>query len=156
MPKKNFMTLTAIFGCQITIFCRALDRKSRNLPILGLFSTFNQKKSWNMALKYFMHLLWTLKNTKEKNFWWKKFCRYLNFQKKNNFYAGSWRKMLSLPPLKLTDLDEIFTGGTSHHGLPPVKISSKSEHFKCQKLCSKIENWKKWTPKIVFEPETLP
>ena len=59
--------------------------------------------------------------------------------------------MISLPPLTLTDLDEIFTGGTSHHGLPPFKISSKSEHLKCQKLCSKIKNWKKMTLKIVFE-----
>ena len=155
MPKKNFMTLTAIFGCQIAIFCRAFDRKSRNWPILGLFSTFNLSKSWNMALKYFMHLLWTLKKTKEKNFWCKKFSRYLNFKKKK-FYDCSWRKMLSFPPLTFTNLDEIFTGGTSHHGLPPVKISSKSEHFKCQKLCSKIKNWKKKTSKIVFKPETLP
>ena len=51
--------------------------------------------------------------------------------------------MISLPPLKLTDLDDIFTGGTSHHGLPPVKISSKSEHFKYQKLCAKIQNYGK-------------
>ena len=56
-----------------------------------------------------------------------------------------------LPPLMLTDLDKIFIGGTSHHGLPPCKISSKSEHFKCPKFCSKIKNWKKMTPKIVFE-----
>ena len=41
---------------------------------------------------------------------------------------------MSLPPLLSTDLDKIFIGGTSHHGLPPCKISSKSEHFKCPKL----------------------
>ena len=58
---------------------------------------------------------------------------------------------MSLPPLKLTDLDKIFTGGTSHHALPPCKISSKSEHVKYQKLCSKFKNLKKVTPKIVFE-----
>ena len=63
--------------------------------------------------------------------------------------------MLSLPPLKLTDLDKIFTGGTSHHALLPCKISSKSEHVKYQKLCSKIKNLKKVTPKIVFELGTL-
>ena len=50
-----------------------------------------------------------------------------------------------LPLLKLTDLDQIFTGGTSHHGLPPCKISSKSEQFKRQKFCSKIKSWKKMT-----------
>ena len=50
-----------------------------------------------------------------------------------------------LPPLKLTDLDQIFTGGTSHHGLPPCKISSKSEHFKYQKLHLKVKNKKSAT-----------
>ena len=29
----------------------------------------------------------------------------------------------------MTDLDKIFTGGISHYGLLPHKISSKSEHF---------------------------
>ena len=56
---------------------------------------------------------------------------------------------MSLPPLMLTDLDKIFIGGTSHHGLPPCKISSKSEHFKCPKFCSKIK--KKMTPEMVLE-----
>ena len=56
----------------------------------------------------------------------------------------------------MTDLDKIFTGDTSYHGLPPCKISSKSEHFKYPKLHSKIQNSPKNTPKIVFEPETLP
>ena len=59
--------------------------------------------------------------------------------------------MMSLSPLLSTDLDKIFIGGASHYGLPPCKISSKSEHFKCPKFCSKIKNWKKMTPKIVFE-----
>ena len=45
-----------------------------------------------------------------------------------------------LTPLKLTDLDEIFTGGTSQHGLLSCKILSKSEHYKYWKLRSK---WKK-------------
>ena len=63
---------------------------------------------------------------------------------------------MSLPLLKLTDLNQIFTGGTSHHGLPPYKISFKSEHFKCQKKCLKIKNWEKMTPKIVFELVALP
>ena len=52
------------------------------------------------------------------------------FKKKQVFFEYSWEKMMSLPPLMLTDLDKIFIGGTSHHGLPPCKISSKSEHFK--------------------------
>ena len=50
--------------------------------------------------------------------------------------------MLLLPPLKLTDLDKIFTGSTSHHVQPPCKISSKSEHFKYQKLHLKVKNQK--------------
>ena len=60
------------------------------------------------------------------------------------------------PPLKLTDLDKIFTGDTSYHGLPPCKISSKSKPFKYPKLPSKFQNSPKNTRKIVFEPETLP
>ena len=64
--------------------------------------------------------------------------------------------MTLLPPLKLINLDKIFTGGTSDHALPPYKISSKSEHVKYQKLCSKLKNLKKVTPKIVFELGTLP
>ena len=63
---------------------------------------------------------------------------------------------MSLPPLKFTDLDKIFTGDTSHYEVPPCKISSKSEHFKYLKLTSKIKKWKKMTSKIVFWPETLP
>ena len=61
-----------------------------------------------------------------------------------------------LPSLSLTDLDKILTGSTSHHALLPCKISSKSEHVKYQKLHSKIQNFKKVTPKIVFELGTLP
>ena len=63
---------------------------------------------------------------------------------------------MSLPTLKITDLDKILTGGTSHHALLPCEILFKSEHVKYQKLCSKIKNWKKVTPKIVFELGTLP
>ena len=70
------------------------------------------------------------------------------FEKKQFFSAYRSRKMISLPPLMLTDLDKIFIGGTSHHGLPPCKTSS---NFKCPKFCLKIKNWKKMTPKIVFE-----
>ena len=55
--------------------------------------------------------------------------------------------MMLLHPLKLTDLGQISTGGTSHHVLPPCKLSSKSEHFKYQKLRSKIQNSGKKTQK---------
>ena len=60
------------------------------------------------------------------------------------------------PPLMLTNLDKILSGGTSHHALLPCKISSKSKHVKYQKLCSKLKKLKKVTPKIVFELGTLP
>ena len=81
---------------------------------------------------------------------------YLKLVKMRFFLWKCQWKILLLPPLKLTDLDKIFTGGISHYGLPPCKISSKSEHLKYQKLPSKIQNsWKKY-PKIVFGPETLP
>ena len=63
----------------------------------------------------------------------------LDFQKSTIIEYRS-RKMMSLPLLKLTDLDQIFTGGISHHGLSPCKISSKLEQFKFQKFCSKIQN----------------
>ena len=69
---------------------------------------------------------------------------------KNVFSGYSLRKLMLLPPLKLTDLDQIFTGGTSHHVLPPCKISSKSELFRHQRLSSKCKNWKKITSKIVI------
>ena len=68
MPKKNLVTLRAFFGCQITIYWRPLDQKSKNLPIFGLFSTCNLGKSRNIAQKLFMHLLWTLTKTPEKIF----------------------------------------------------------------------------------------
>ena len=58
--------------------------------------------------------------------------------------------MISLPPLKLTDLGKIFPGGTSHHEVPPSKISSKSEHVRYQKLCSKIKNLKKLPQTLSF------
>ena len=54
--------------------------------------------------------------------------------------ARTHLKMMWRPPLKLTDLDKISTGGTSHHVLVSCKIPSKSEHFKYQKLRSKIKN----------------
>ena len=49
-----------------------------------------------------------------------------------------------LPHLKFIDLDKIFTEDTSHHEVPPCKISSKSKHFKYPKLSTKIKNGKKW------------
>ena len=54
--------------------------------------------------------------------------------------------MMLLPPLEMTDLYQTFTGGTLHHLLPPCKISSKSERFKYQTLCSKING-----PMTIFE-----
>ena len=73
------------------------------------------------------------------------------FKRKKFFSSIVEKKMMSFPPLLLTDLDKIFIGGTSHHALLPCKISSKLEHFKCPKFCTKVKNWKKMTPKIVFE-----
>ena len=70
--------------------------------------------------------------------------------KKKVFFGYSWEKMILLPPLLSTNLDKIFFGGTSHHGLPPCKISSKSEHVKCPNFCMKIKNLKKMSPKIVL------
>ena len=49
--------------------------------------------------------------------------------------------MMSLPPLMLTNLDEIFIGGTSHHGLPPCKNSIQIGALK--------------VPKILFENQKL-
>ena len=153
MPKKNFMTLRAFFGCQITIFWRPSDPKSKILLILGLFWTCKLVKSWNMVIFH------APKIDPKKDFWKKilmsKIFSVPKFGKKQVFIEYSSRKMISLPLLKLTDLDQIFTGGTWYHGLRPCKISFKSEQFKYQKLRSKIKNRTKMTPKIVFELVTL-
>ena len=80
--------------------------------------------------------------------------RYLNSKIKNFEYSRE--KMMSLLPLMLTNSDKFFIGGTKHHALLPCKISSKSEHFKCPKFCTKVKKWKKMSPKIVFELVALP
>ena len=69
MPKKNFMALGAIFGCQITILWGAVDQKSQKLPISGLFSLYNLKKSWTMALKFGMRIKYTLNELYGKIFY---------------------------------------------------------------------------------------
>ena len=44
------------------------------------------------------------------------------FKRKKFFSSIVEKKMMSLPPLLLTDLDKIFIGGTSHHALLPCKM----------------------------------
>ena len=94
-------------------------------------------------MKFCMHMKWTLTKLYAKKFEILTISRYQNLKKKMFFYEFRSRKMMSFSLLKLTDLNQIFTGGTSHHGLPPCKISFKSEHFKCQKKCLKIKIGKK-------------
>ena len=43
---------------------------------------------------------------------------YLNFEKKHAFLQF-FKKKNVVTPQKITDLDKIFTRGTSHYGLPP-------------------------------------
>ena len=56
---------------------------------------------------------------------------------------------MSLPPLKFTDLDKIFTEDTSHYKVPPCKISSEVPKIVCEN-----QKMEKNDLKIVFLPET--
>ena len=84
------------------------------------------------------------KDSFKKNFLGKTISRYLN-KEKTGFSRFFKEKRMLLPHLKFIDLDKIFTGDTSHYGLPPGKISSKLERYKYQNLSSKIIKWKKLT-----------
>ena len=98
MPKKNFMALGTIFGCQITILWGAVDQKSQKLPISGLFSLYNLKKSWTMALKFGMHIKYTLNELYGKIFLCVIIFRYQNLGK-NVFFLGSVNeKCFRYPP----------------------------------------------------------
>ena len=90
-------------------------------------------------MKFHIHMCWSLIKLYVKNYEAVKILRYLNFEKKTAF-SRFFKKKNVVTPQKLTDLDKIFTRGTSHYGLPPWEISLKLEHFKYQKLRSKIQN----------------
>ena len=45
-----------------------------------------------------------------------------------------------LPPLTLSDFDEIFTVASLHHVLPPSKISWQLDNIKMPKLDFKVES----------------
>ena len=49
-----------------------------------------------------------------------------------------WERLL--PPLALSDIDEIWTVAYLHHVLPPSKISWRSDNVKMPKLDVKVEN----------------
>ena len=93
------------------------------------------------------HIVDPNKESSKKIFLVKKISRYLN-KEKTGFSRFFKEKRMLLPPFKFTDLDKIVTGDTSHYGVPPCKISSKSEHIKHPNLVFENQKMEKYDFKI--------